>query len=83
MVLRIKASLTGINPTMLIIRFLAIFVYIIAALLALKFFSNLADGQAADDGNWWSTLALLIACILVGISAWLVDRFYCRNTGKE
>jgi hypothetical protein len=68
---------------MLIIRFLAIFVYIIAALLALKFFSNLASGQARVDESWWSTVLLLIGCVIIAISAWLVDRTYCRNAGNK
>ena len=61
----------------LIIRFLAVFVYIIAALLALKSLANLSSEKTAIAGDWGWTLVTLLACIIISIGVWLVDRHYC------
>ncbi len=65
---------------MMIIRFLAIFVYVIAALLALKSFADLSSGKAAVEGDWGWTFAVLLACLGAAIGAWMVDRYYCRKS---
>jgi len=69
---------------MLMIRFAAVFVYIIASLLALKFFSDLATGKAALEGMWGWSILILLACIGAGVAAWMLDRRYCKITpGKK
>ena len=68
---------------MLMIRFAAVFVYIIASLLALKTFSDLATGKAALEGMWGISVLILIASIGAGIAAWMLDRRYCKITPPQ
>ena len=64
---------------MLMVRFMAVFVYIIATLFGLKSFHELVGNNSADDKIWGWNLMILIACILIAAGNWLVDRRYCRK----
>jgi hypothetical protein len=67
----------------LILRFLADFLYVIAAMLALKFFSDLWSGTAAIEGDWGTTLVMMLSSIAAVIGARLVDRWYCRKSAAN
>jgi uncharacterized membrane protein YdjX (TVP38/TMEM64 family) len=73
----------GYFTPMQILRSLAVFLYIIAAMLALKSFSDLWSGKAAIEGDWESTLVMLLSSIAAAICAWLVDRWYCRKSAAQ
>ena len=66
----------------IVIRTVAIFVYILAALYGLKAASDLATGSAAANGQSTSSAFILAVCIIAAASAWWVDRHYCRLSAQ-
>ncbi len=68
---------------MLMRRFMAVVIYIIAAFLALKSFSELSSGKAEIEGSWEWNVGMLIASLTIAIGAWFVDRHYCRKKPED
>ena len=65
----------------ILIRTVAIFVYILAALYGLKAASDLATGVASTNGQSINAALILAVCIIAAAAAWWVDRHYCRLSG--
>lgn len=78
-----RTSATDGEGDMVMIRFAAIFVYIVATLLALKSFSDLAIGKAVLEEAWGWNVMLLIACVAAAVAAWILDRRYCKISSKR